>query len=113
VIMDADIRRARSIIRDEYGDSNNFMTPHVTGIELVGETGDGWTVAVERSRGQWLGEPIHGASFAARHVDGTTMRLTEMSGVFSSPGDVAALVHKVRGALDGASTLPVEQVSHD
>lgn len=107
---------ARRIIRKEYGDSNNFMTPDVEDVELVGETGDGTTVAVERSRGTFMGDKLYGASFVAERPNGETWRLTNLSGVFQSRGDRALLIKQIRRSLEGTETLPVdpqERARHD
>lgn len=108
--------QAERIIRKEYGDSANFMTPQVEGVELVGETGDGHTIAVETSRGTFMGDRLYGASFVAERPDGTTIRLTGLSGVFHSQGDRALLIKQIRRSLEGAETLPVdprERARHD
>lgn len=108
--------RARQILAAEYGDSSNFMTPDLEGVELVGTTGDGHTLAVEKSRGTFMGDKLYAASFAAERPDGTTTRLTGLSGVFASRGDRAQLIRQVRETVEEAESLPIdrrERARHD
>jgi hypothetical protein len=72
---------AREILRREYGDSRNFLTPHVMTRGKLTRL-----VAYELSSGAGLelGSTIYGVSVVRLHKDGTTERDNEASACFSS-----------------------------
>lgn len=70
--------QARRLVREEYGDSENFMTPTVAGYMMLGPD-----VAAEVAIGSGLRRPdtgerpmIVGISIVRRLEDGSTERLT-------------------------------------
>lgn len=97
---------AKDIIRDEYGDSVNFMTPEPLRYEVLGSTGDGHSVAVEVSQGTGLaGDALYGASFVLQGPDGETRRLHDLSGCRPSRAEIEALVDHVRTSVAGAESV--------
>ncbi len=65
---------AREVLRREYGDSKNFITPHVLGIGWI-EPG---RVAYELSTGTDFDHaPMYGVSLVRLNPDGRTERLGE------------------------------------
>jgi hypothetical protein len=71
---------ARELLRLEYGDSRNFMTPHRIAIGKLGRD-----AAYELSAGEGLepGSKLYGVS-VVRLVDGETQRDYDASGCFST-----------------------------
>ena len=71
---------AREILRLEYGDAPNFMTPDVLEVGKLHPC-----VAFEVSKGTgFKQEPIYGVSVVRLRCDGTTKRLTRLSELFFS-----------------------------
>lgn len=71
---------AREIIRKEYGDSKNFMTPYIIKRGKINRT-----TAFELSSGTGMyHEPIYGVSVVRLNEGGTTERLTHVSKMFRS-----------------------------
>lgn len=99
--------RAKEIIRKEYGDSTNFITPNVIRYELVGTLPDGHTVAAEVSAGTGIMDDGRrfGVSLALERPDGSTERLHDLSEVFSSMEDADALIDHVRESMEGAESV--------
>jgi len=71
---------AREIIKQEYGNSRNFMTPEV--LEIGMATHD---IAYEISKGKGISDNIiYGLSVVKLHPDGITERMYDISGCHSS-----------------------------
>jgi hypothetical protein len=90
---------AREILRREYGDSRNFLTPHVLAVgKLNRET------AYELSAGEGIepGTKLYGVS-VVRVVDGATARDYDAATCFSSLADANAYVEGLR--TDASSAL--------
>lgn len=82
----------REIIRAEYGESRNLMTPRRLG---VGALPDG---AYELSRGTGIaGEPIWGVSVVRLNPDGTTRRDTGASQLFHWRNAARAYIRGLQG----------------
>lgn len=69
--------KARRIIRREYGDSTNFMTPEPVRYILVGPNR-----AAELSRGRFGGRTYYGVSVVDVTPEGETVRRTDLSECF-------------------------------
>jgi hypothetical protein len=84
---------AREILRLEYGDSRNFLTPHVIARGKLARD-----VAYEISSGSGLepGSSIYGVSVVMLHDDGTTERDYDASCCFSSLGAANEHVESLR-----------------
>lgn len=80
------------IIRAEYGESRNFMTPRRLG---VGALPDG---AYEYSSGTGINyEPIWGVSVVRLNPDGSTRRDTGASQLFHTPQSARAYIRGLQG----------------
>lgn len=78
--------KARRIVRDEYGDSENFMAPNI--LRYLRYTMVTPSVAVEIAEGKGLDrQRIVGLSTVRQHPDGSTERLTDVSRVLQDPTD--------------------------
>jgi DNA-directed RNA polymerase subunit RPC12/RpoP len=72
--------KAKEIIKKEYGNSKNFITPSVIGYGFVSDN-----VAYEISKGKGImGGEIIGLSIAKQRPDGTTERLHEYYDYFET-----------------------------
>lgn len=81
----------KEIIRAEYGDSRNFITPRLLGI---GKLPGG---AYEYSQGTGIeGEPVWAISVVWLNADGTTRRDTDLGQLFHSPRAAMAYVRKLK-----------------
>jgi hypothetical protein len=71
---------AREILRLEYGDSRNFLTPHRIAVGKLARH-----IAYELSSGSGIepGTSIYGVSVVRLHDDGTTERNYDSSACFS------------------------------
>jgi len=94
---------AQELIEREYGQSKNFMTPHVLGRGWISET-----IAYELSTGSGFNhQPIYGVSLVEDLGDGHTSRRHDLSkGGFSREEARAYIRSLKRQAKNG--TLPVE-----
>jgi hypothetical protein len=91
---------AREILKREYGDSRNFLTPHVIARGKLSRS-----VAYELSSGSGLepGSTIYGVSVVRLQEDGTTERDYDSSGCFSSLTAANDHVEQLR-AIENART---------
>jgi hypothetical protein len=70
----------KQVIKAEYGNSKNFMTPHVLDTGWCGKLR-----AFELSTGEGFGgTPIYGVSVVQLHADGSTERCYDLSQVFAT-----------------------------
>ena len=94
--------RAHELLRKEYGDSANFMTPDVLRVGLAGDD-----MAWELSQGRGFeGETIWGVSVVIELDDGTTDRpLEPFSQLFHSRAKAEAHIQALK---DGEVSRPSE-----
>lgn len=88
-------QEARALFEREYGkNTTNFMTPEVLEYGMLGPN-----VAYEISKGTgFTNDTIYGLSIVKQNADGTTKRLTDMSGCEQSMGKVRQRMISLREA---------------
>jgi len=83
---------ALDILRAEYGDSKNFMTPTVLEVGMATEA-----VAYELSKGTGFDrQTIWGVSFVRVNEAGATVRLSSLSDCFHSEADARERIDSVK-----------------
>ena len=88
--------RSRQILRAEYGNSPNLMTPEKHRIDLAIESEAG-AFAYELSSGRGLyGEPIFGMSIVRAYRGGRTRRCYRLSGCHRSRSAAMAVVYRMQ-----------------
>ena len=90
---------AKEIIRKEYKNSKNFMTPTVLEIDWIVKD----KVAYEISKGKGFEhETIYGLSVVKLHEDGTTERCHNFSDCYCSRGELRRKIESIRKELETA-----------
>lgn len=84
---------ARQIIKREYGNSRNFITPQIIRYGKVDKN-----LAYELSRGEGIkGEDIYGVSVVELKQDGTTERRIDLSNMFYSLREAQDYIKTLKG----------------
>lgn len=80
---------ASDLIRAEYGDSRNFMTPRYRRCGWIAQG----RIAYETSRGYGFNrQPIYGLSIVHLRANGTRSRARRLSGLFHDPNERRAYI---------------------
>ena len=89
--------RARDLIKKEYGDSKNFMTPTVLGYGKLPPLDKAIERAYEFSEGTGFShEPIWGISIANLFADGTTSRDYDLSQMFRDKAEAQNFIQGLK-----------------
>jgi len=100
---------ARQIVKKEYGNSKNVMTPNVIKYGKINKY-----IAYELSSGEGIkGEPIFGVSFVEVDDDGNTIRRTDLSSSFSTIEEANEYITRLKYTPILIGVKPIENTKEE